>query len=304
MNFDKIFDMINIGVVVLDKDLKICFWNPWMETHSGIDADEIKGSSVLQHFPNLNSNRFLKNVKSVITFGNLSFFSQKLHRYLFPFKPDTSFGSSFEYMQQSCTMGPMKTGNNGDVGAINHVYIIVQDVTELVGYEKRLLELNTKDGLTGAYNRRFLDARLKEEFERHRRYSRPMSFILIDIDFFKQVNDNYGHLFGDFVLKSLSARINTVTRNVDIFARYGGEEFCCLVPETTIQTCAILAEKIRLVISGKEFTFEDVSLSVTISLGISEVRADTDSANDLIKKADEALYRAKESGRNRAVLMN
>ncbi|MGR3318848.1 MAG: diguanylate cyclase [Candidatus Anammoxibacter sp.] len=304
MNFDKIFEMINIGVVVLDKDMNVCHWNPWMETHSGVDADEIIGSSVLRYFPNLDSPRFLKNVKSVVTFGNLSFFSQKLHRYLFPFKPDTSFGSDFEYMQQSCTMGPMRDGNNGDIGIVNHVYIIVQDVTELVGYEKKLLELNTKDGLTGIYNRRFMDARLKEEFGRQKRYSRPLSFILFDIDFFKKVNDNYGHQCGDFVLQSLAARVSSVIRNVDFFARYGGEEFCCLVPETAIQSCAILAEKIRLVISEKEFTFENVSLPVTISLGISEILNGVDSPADLIKKADEALYKAKQSGRNRAVLMN
>lgn len=304
MNFAQIFEMINIGTVVLDRDLNVCYWNRWMEMHSGIDSDRIVGSSILENFPNLNCKGFLKNFKSVITFGNLSFFSQKLHRYLFPFRPATSFNTGFEYMQQSCTMGPMRDGNNGYItDLIKHVYIIVQDVTELVDYEKKLLEMNMKDGLTGIYNRRFMDTRIKEEFERHKRYSRPMCFIMLDIDFFKKINDSYGHQFGDFVLKSLSSRIGSTIRNVDFFGRYGGEEFCCIFPETTIQSGAGLAERFRRAILEKRFKFEDISITVTISLGVSEVRKGIDSSDILVKQADEALYEAKRTGRNKVILM-
>lgn len=305
MNFAQIFEMINIGVVVLDKDLRVCYWNRWMEIHSGISADHITGESLLEQFPNLNYRGFLRNFRSVTTFGNLSFFSQKLHRYLFPFRLATSFNAGFEYMQQSCTMGPMRDANNGNIGElVKNVYIIVQDVTELVAYEKRLLEMNMRDGLTGVYNRRFMDVRIKEEFERHKRYSRPMCFIMFDIDFFKKFNDNYGHQFGDFVLQSISSRIGHTIRNVDFLGRYGGEEFCCLLPETNIQSGARLAERFRYVVYAERFDFKDTSTDVTISLGVSEVREGIDSHEILIKKADDALYEAKRAGRNRVVLMN
>jgi len=305
MKFAQIFDMINIGTVVLDKDLKVEHWNRWMESHSGIPANKIIGTSILDTFSNLNFPGFLRNFKSVVSFGNLSFFSQKLHHYLFPFRPATSFSSNFEYMQQSCTMGPLREVTDGEyTGSENSVYIIVQDVTEVVAYEQRLIEMNMKDGLTGVFNRRYLEEHLTEEFSRHKRYSRPLSFILLDIDFFKKINDTYGHQCGDAVLKDVSARINSVIRDVDSLARYGGEEFCCMLPETGMESAVLLAERFRLVISEEKFSYDKDLIDVTISLGVSELRDDIKSAEVLLKKADDALYEAKETGRNKVVSMN
>lgn len=305
MNFSQFFELVHIGTVVLDKDLKVVHWNRWMQSHSGITANNIIGTSILEHFPNLNSSAFSRNFKSVLNFGNLSFFSQKLHRYLFPFKPMTSFQTGFEYMQQSCTMGPMREGENGNYnGEINNVYIIVQDVTELVSYEKKLLEMNMKDGLTGTFNRRYIDLRLKEEFTRHKRYARSFGFIMLDIDFFKKVNDTYGHQCGDFILQGVSSRIQSIIRNVDLLGRYGGEEFCCLLPETDIDSALMLAERFRLIIEEEQFNFEGISIDITISLGVSEIREDIKTPSELLKKADEALYKAKERGRNKVVSMN
>ncbi len=304
MKFSQIFEMINIGAVILDRELKVCYWNPWMEIHSGITAEKIIGSQLLDFFPNLNQKKFLRNCKSVLNFGNLSFFSQRLHQYFFPFKPITAFDINFEYMQQSCTMGPMREQENGGPGSIEHIYIIVQDVTELVAYEKKLIDMNMKDGLTGVFNRRHIDKCLKDEFSRHKRYSRPMSFVLFDIDFFKKINDTYGHQCGDFVLQALSSRIKAIIRNVDAIGRYGGEEFCCVLPETDMDAALLLAERFRLIIAGEKFKFEDLSIDVSISLGVSEIRDEIDSPETLLKKADEALYKAKETGRNKVVMMN
>lgn len=305
MEFAQIFEMINIGTVILNKEFKVEHWNRWMEAHSGIPSDKIVGTSILQHFPNLDFAGFRRNFKSVTSFGNLSFFSQKLHRYLFPFKPVTSFNTDFEYMQQSCTMGPLRESSNGGLGkSINNVYIIVQDVTELVAYEQKLIEMNMRDGLTGILNRRYIDTYLKNEFSRHKRYSRPMGFILFDIDFFKKVNDNYGHQCGDYVLQNVASRINSIIRNVDSLGRYGGEEFCCILPETNLESSLLLAERFRLVISEEKFTYEEFTLDVTISLGVSEIREDIKTHEELLKKADDALYKAKGTGRNKVVAMD
>ncbi|MFN3531882.1 MAG: diguanylate cyclase [Candidatus Brocadia sp.] len=300
MIFAQLFDMVDIGIVVLNKDLKVYKWNRWMELHSRITTDKIIGHCIFDFFPNLNNQRFLKSCKSVLTFGNFCFFSQKLHGYLFAFKLVTSLGSKFEYMQQNSTMGPLRDENN----SIQYIYITVQDVTEIAIYEQKLLEMNTMDSLTGIYNRRFLEARLKDEFERHRRYSRHLSLIMLDIDFFKKINDAYGHQCGDFIIKSLALQIASIIRKTDIFARYGGEEFCCILPETNLNHALDLAEKLREAVANQNYNYRDLSINVTISLGVAELQASDPSPDFLLKKADDALYEAKRMGRNKIVAIN
>lgn len=293
----QIFDTVNIGVVTLDQELRVQYWNRWMELHSGIRAEKIIGSSLFDFFPNLNNIRFTKNCKVVLSFGNFSFFSQKLHKYLFPFRPDSSFGCNFEFMQQSCTMGPLRDQNN----SIISLFIIIQDVTELAASEQRLIELNTKDALTGIYNRRYLDAHLGGECDRHLRYGRKMTLIMFDIDYFKKVNDNYGHQCGDFVLKAITTEIAHLSRRTDYFVRYGGEEFCCILPETPSEEAMMLAERFRCHVAQLNMAYQDKNVQVTISLGVAELRNE-DTPEQLLQRADDALYEAKNKGRDRVVL--
>ena len=292
----QIFDTVNIGVVTFDRELRVQFWNRWMELHSDISAGEIIGSSIIDFYPGLNTERFNKNCKAVLSFGNFSFFSQKLHKYLFPFKPDSSFDSTFEFMQQSCTMGPLRDQDN----SISSLFIIVQDVTELAASEQRLVEMNIKDALTGIYNRRYLEARLKEECDRHFRYGRQMSLVMLDIDFFKTVNDRYGHQCGDMVLKSVAAEIAQLSRNTDCLARYGGEEFCCIMPETSSAQALSLAERFRHHIANLVIECQNGKVLVTISQGVAQLEPG-DTPDRLLKRADDALYEAKNAGRNRVV---
>lgn len=300
MIFDQIFDAINIGLVILDKDLKVHKWNRWMEIHSGMAEDKLVGSSVLELFPNLNTPTFKRNCKSVFSFGNFCFFSQKLHHYLFPFKATSYFENLFEYMQQSCAMGPIRDEDN----VIKYLFIYVQDATEVAIYERKLLDINLKDGLTGIFNRRYMEIKLKEEFSRAKRYGSPFSLIMFDIDFFKKINDVYGHQCGDFILKSLSSRISSIMRNVDCLYRYGGEEFCCMLPETDIAEAVLAAERFRKSAMEMENNFDGEIIKVTISLGVSSVNDDTPSPERLLKMADDALYKAKKEGRNRVERMS
>jgi diguanylate cyclase (GGDEF)-like protein/PAS domain S-box-containing protein len=295
MILNQIFDAINLGIVILDRDLKVQKWNRWMEIHSGIEAAQVVGKPVLESFPNLNTRKFLRSCKSVFSFGNFCFFSQKLHGYLFPFQSNSYVGSEFDYMQQSCAIGPLRDENN----EINNLFIYVQDVTEVAVYEQKLVELNMKDGLTGIYNRRFMETKLREEYFRHKRYSRAFSLVMFDIDHFKKVNDEYGHQCGDFILKSVSSRISSAIRNIDFLFRYGGEEFCCILPETNLEGAILVAERFREAIMEMENNFDGSVINVTISLGVAEMKEDTESPNTLLQQADEALYRAKRGGRNR-----
>jgi diguanylate cyclase len=297
--FEQILETINIGIVILDEEMKVRYWNRWMESRSGIAEKKITGSPIFDFFPTLNTPKFLRGFKSVLTFGNFSFFSQKLHQYLFPFTPESSFESRFDKMQQSCFMGPLRDKDN----AITALYLTVQDVTELAAYENKLLEMNLRDALTGVYNRRFLEMRLRDEFERHVRYSRKFSIIMFDIDFFKKVNDTYGHQCGDFIITSVSGKVASIIRKTDFLARYGGEEFCCILPETDVASAAILAERFRTAIAGMNNIYLDSEIRVTISLGVSEIREEISTPEALLQKADKALYMAKDTGRNRVVVM-
>ncbi|MFO7558122.1 MAG: diguanylate cyclase [Desulfobacterales bacterium] len=299
MIFSQIFDMLDVGIVILDRDLHVFKWNRWMTIHSKINPEEIIGKSLFDFFPDLNTPWFLRNCKSVFTFGNFAFFSQKLHKYCFPFKAYNTLGSNFDYMQQCCTVGPLRD----EKCQIQHIYITVQDVTDIAAYETKLITMNTKDGLTGIFNRRHFEAKLAEEFDRHIRYNRPLSLIMIDIDHFKKTNDLHGHQAGDFILKKLAALIDNRIRTIDIASRYGGEEFCCLLPETTIDSAMALAEFLRIGVETEIFQFKDKRLRITISQGVSEITGDVDSAEALLKLADDALYESKRKGRNRIVRM-
>ena len=293
---EQIFSTVNIGLVIMDKDLNVTQWNRWMFQHSGIASEQIVGSPIIGHFPRLDTPRFLKNCKAVLTFGNFCFFSQKLHHFLFPFKPVGSFGAKFEHMQQNCTMGPLRADDNSIIG----IFLIVQDVTELAIYEQKMIEMNVKDGLTGIYNRRHLESRLGDECERQKRYAGKLSLVMLDIDFFKKVNDTYGHQCGDHVLKSVASGIASIIRKTDCLARYGGEEFCCLLPETGIKDASMLAERFRKHVEEMALLYQDTEVRVTISLGVSEFTA-ASSPEMLLKKADDALYQAKKTGRNKVV---
>lgn len=300
MIFSQMFDMLDAGIVILDRDLNVFKWNRWMTTHSKIKPEEIVGKPLFSFYPDLNTPWFLRNCKSVFAFGNFAFISQKLHKYCFPFKSYyNTLGYRFDYMQQSCTVGPLRDEDN----EIRYIFINVQDVTEIVAYEQKLIEMNTKDGLTGIYNRRFFEPRLIEEFERHKRYDRPMSLVMLDIDHFKEVNDTHGHQAGDYILKSLSDFIGERIRNVDIFARYGGEEFCILLPETHLDAAQMLAEQIRKQIESEIFQFKKIDIKITVSQGLATLLREVENAEVLLKMADDALYDAKKAGRNRVVLM-
>jgi diguanylate cyclase (GGDEF)-like protein len=297
MIFNKLFDLLDMGIVILDSDLRVQKWNKWMELHSNIPANQIIGSPIFVFFPHLNNPGFLRSLKYVMNFGNYYFFSQKLHHYLFPFKPVSSLAVEIEYMQQSCNMGQLID----EESSVRYIYITVHDVTEISVYEKTLIEMNTKDSLTKIYNRKFLENQLQNEFKRFKRGQRPFSLIMLDIDFFKKTNDTYGHLCGDYVLKSLASSISSKIRSTDTLARYGGEEFFCLLTETDINSAIHFAEMLRKTVENETFTFQDIPVQLTISLGVTAMTPEIQSLEVLLKKADDALYEAKRTGRNKVV---
>ncbi len=166
----------------------------------------------------------------------------------------------------------------------------------------RLEQLASTDSLTDTLNRRALMMRLTEEVERASRYEHELVLLMIDLDHFKDVNDTYGHLVGDDVLREFACLLVSEVRAVDIVARYGGEEFVIVLPETAIEGGTAFAERVRERVAGTAFCTADGGDGVrtTISVGIAVYPADNlTTADDLIARADEALYRAKAAGRDR-----
>ncbi len=173
----------------------------------------------------------------------------------------------------------------------------------IISLQNKLAMLATTDGLTGLYNHRSFQIRLSEELLRAERYNKSIILLLLDIDHFKKFNDTYGHQTGDDVLKTIAKIIKGSIRKVDFPARYGGEEFAIILPESDCSKALIVAERIRSAVMEYPFYIKDGSrVQITVSIGISCFPKDSTEKEDLIKKADIALYRAKEAGRNRASL--
>lgn len=174
------------------------------------------------------------------------------------------------------------------------------DVTELYQLKEEFKKQANTDHLTQLFNRRYFIAHAEKEFSRAKRYDHPLSLVSLDIDHFKQVNDQYGHPAGDEVLMTLAKRLTPILRNEDIFARIGGEEFSILLPETPINVALTVAERIRKLIENTHMIGEfPGEINITISLGVTCLSSKDNSFDQLFKRADKALYQAKETGRNK-----
>lgn len=164
-------------------------------------------------------------------------------------------------------------------------------------YHETIYRMTIVDGLTGVNNKRYLMDSLEREIPRARRHARPLSMVMFDIDHFKKVNDSFGHLAGDYVLKEMAGVVKARLRPDDILGRYGGEEFAILLPETSVQGAITIAEELRKLVAEHRFIFEGETIESTISLGCAQLQDGWDALN-FIKVADEQLYAAKHAGRN------
>lgn len=166
-------------------------------------------------------------------------------------------------------------------------------------YHEEIYRLMTTDNLTGAANRRVFQTELQRRFHEAARYRRPLALLVLDLDRFKRINDTFGHLFGDQVLRSIGALVGSARREGDTFCRYGGEEFALIMPETSLVEALSVGERIRAAVDHATFEYEGRTTPVTVSIGAAERDDAQSSPDDLVRCADERLYAAKEGGRNR-----
>ena len=162
--------------------------------------------------------------------------------------------------------------------------------------------MSVLDGLTGLYNRRQFEISLEQECNRTKRHPSDFSLAILDIDFFKKVNDSYGHQYGDYVLKTVADLMKQSFRKTDLLYRYGGEELVIIMPETNIEGATIPVQRLRRMVEEYDFNYNGVKAKVTVSIGLTMNYQNLNSSAEILKSADEALYRAKEEGRNRVIL--
>jgi len=188
----------------------------------------------------------------------------------------------------------------GDVQSMEAVADICATAIQNAHYVERVKQLAYLDGLTGIFNRRYFEMRVIEEIDRARRFNSGMAVLMIDIDQFKRLNDDFGHLLGDEVLRQVSSMFHGQVRKIDVVCRYGGEEFAILLSQTNPQHALAVAEKLRRLV--ETWQFPGVPQSVTISAGVATFPDHGASRDELVKSADAGLYAAKQGGRNRVLL--
>ncbi|WP_151671401.1 diguanylate cyclase [Nitrincola schmidtii] len=181
------------------------------------------------------------------------------------------------------------------------VVVVFQNITEQKALQARLITLTTTDDLTGLYNRRYFQKQLSKEFARFQRSFAETAVLMLDLDFFKQINDTYGHAAGDKVLKDFAELLLNAQRNSDFCARVGGEEFALLLPDTSLSHALSFANRLTKQVREAVFSFNDKRIPLTVSIGCTHMYIDDSHPDMVLARADRALYQAKESGRDRVV---
>jgi diguanylate cyclase (GGDEF)-like protein len=184
-----------------------------------------------------------------------------------------------------------------EIQPLESVADIFASAIQNANYVQRVKQLAYLDGLTGIFNRRYFETRITEEIERARRFGSELAVVMVDVDKFKSLNDTYGHLLGDEVLRQVSSLLSKQIRKIDVVCRYGGEEFVILLPQTALEQALHVADKLRRAV--EEWQFPGVPRTLTISGGVAVFPNHGNTRDELVKTADAALYAAKESGRNR-----
>jgi len=300
---DLVVERVGFGIFVLDRQMNVLMWNRFMRDHSGLSAQQVVGKSIFASFPELPRVWLTRKLESVFQLGSFAFSSWEQRPYLFKFDHDRPITGGVDFMQQDCTFMPIMRDREVEavcvtVSDVTHVSIMQREREEAVA---KLQEYADRDGLTGIANRRYFEARLRDEYTRWQRYGGELSILLFDLDHFKKINDQFGHVVGDTVLRDMAQRVSHVVRAQDTFGRFGGEEFALLLPCTPLEDAMLVAEKIRNTIGDKPVDVQGVDVPVTASVGGASARAGVPAYEALINEADAALYSAKRQGRNRSV---
>lgn len=302
-----VLQSIDVGLVVLDRELRVCVWNGFMENYSGRRPSTVIGKSVFELSPAVPEDWFRRKLETVFLLKNRAFTTWEQRPFLFRFKNTRPITGSADFMYQNVTFLPLTSLD----GETKHIGIVIYDVTdiavnkiELQKANAQLQSLSRTDRLTQLYNRGYWEECLVREYDRIRRTRQPSSLIMFDIDHFKKVNDTYGHQVGDEVIRNTAQMLRQSIRSTDIAGRYGGEEFGIILVDTEADGALVVAERLRKNIEAYVVTADSHSVRYTISLGVSAFYPELKDHKHWIASADQALYDSKHGGRNRSTVFD
>jgi diguanylate cyclase (GGDEF)-like protein/PAS domain S-box-containing protein len=269
----------------MDADDLVTMWNPaaegmfgWSEKQALRQIDQTVPENKLKEYDALRN-----ATMSGMSFSNMDTMRMKKDGEQFPV---------------SLSVAPLRGQENEVIGRLH----IITDITERKKLQEELRQQATTDELTKVSNRRRFIELANNEMKRAIRHKRPPAVALIDIDHFKQINDTHGHATGDLALIAFTKTCQRHIREIDVFARFGGDEFVLLFPETNQEQAYEIVERIRLALTTKPVDLDGKQVTITLSCGIASLGDEQSSFDALLNRADQALYRAKEAGRNRVVI--
>lgn len=303
---EDVFNAINLGLIVVDAEYTVLFWNDWIVKHTRIKQTEAIGRSLDSVFSEPLSPTFISALHNSLAYGLPMVLSNALHRSPLPLYDLSDQAGQNMRIHQAITISPLLSQQGEQYGMIQ-----VSDSTTSIKRE-RMLRSHSEilkreaitDSLTGIYNRRFFDEHYKIASHNAARQKYGLSIFMIDIDFFKDYNDYYGHLSGDKVIRTIAQTLKSqLFRASDVIARFGGEEFVLILPNLVAEQAEKYAEKLRETVFNLAIPHKNSPLSnqVTISIGLCTGVPSVE--YDVLGKADAALYLAKQEGRNRCITL-
>lgn len=302
VDFSRLVDAVDAGVLVIDRALTVVVWNRWLADHSGVPAGEALGKRLADLFPRTDLTALERRVQQVLLLGSYAFFDPRVDAPLLPMRHERALTSPFLEMQLEVVLAPL-----GEPGG-ELVCLTLRDATQVMAAEQQLAETNLllekrsrRDDLTGLYNRGFVLEVLEREAARCQRHGTELTIALADLDRFKRVNDAHGHQAGDRVLASCASLLREAVRATDVVGRYGGEEFIIVMPDTALDAGRAVAERIRQAVAAETVAVGSLELTVTISCGVAASRPPHE-VDALLARADHALYEAKRAGRDRVMV--
>lgn len=293
---------VDVGMVVLDRNMRIQLWNGFMVNHSGMAAEQVMQKNLFALFPELPEAWLVRKIESVFLLNNRAFSTWQQRPYLFRFENYHPITGGAAFMYQNLSIIPLESRN----GEVDQVCLILYDVTDIAMDEmalqvvnKQLEKMSSTDGLTQLYNRHTWENLLASEYKRYCRSHGDAVLVMFDIDHFKRINDGYGHQAGDEVIRRVSDLLRQAKRESDIAGRYGGEEFGVILVDTNITGGLEFAERFRQLVEKSVVYHEGQALSFTISIGLRQHAILPKGYEQWLLHCDQALYHAKQHGRNR-----
>ncbi|WP_413110225.1 diguanylate cyclase [Thaumasiovibrio sp. DFM-14] len=301
-NLMQVIDNVDAGIIVVNSELQVSVWNRFVQAYSGISADKALGKDIFTLFPSLPKPWLNAHIQRVLNSGIRTFSSWENRPHIFPFDNFSPLSNGDEMMYQDIAFLPLYD-LSGQVTTVCIKIVDVSDVAKsrlsLDRNNAELKRLSQTDGLTQLLNRTTWEERFNLFYQRYRyQGKRQAALLMLDIDHFKRINDSYGHQVGDHVIKHVAATLKSVSGRSILLGRYGGEEFVMLVDGANTEYVQALAKRLRIKVSSTTVVCGSEQIRVSISIGIAFFNSDVHTADEWLRYADDALYIAKEKGRN------